>query len=269
MMSGSGRKRSCWRVAVVFCGIFLASALAHGGWKPGKNPNPERILDQAWEDRAAGRYGDALAKYVWFHNNALKYAPAMYGVRLSFALGAWVELSSVYPPALEALKVARDEAESKVRQVKDPRHAFHDFESINSELKEDAKTRDLLTWLDANSPAVAAQVFDIAVPSLVRSKEYSLCGKYLEPVKVLGRAVRMYRAEKEMSAGPDCKPDLWEHARRSFSNSMTTVVALLVVNDRKNEAERIAAEATKECDDETFREEMKKALNGEVPDPWP
>ena len=47
------------------------------------------------------------------------------------------------------------------------------------------------------------------------------------------------------------------------------VVQNLTVNDRKKEAEEIAASARAEWDDSSFHAGLEKALEGVVPDPWP
>ena len=48
-----------------------------------------------------------------------------------------------------------------------------------------------------------------------------------------------------------------------------TLVALLVLNERKADADRIAAAAVKEWDDPKFNRQMEKAKNGRLPAPWP
>ncbi|HEY2343764.1 MAG TPA: hypothetical protein VGH90_12060, partial [Chthoniobacteraceae bacterium] len=67
-------------VAWASCGIAWAE------WTAPKNPEPQKILAEARQDAAEGRYQDALAKYTWFHMNALRYDPKLYNVRLTFAL---------------------------------------------------------------------------------------------------------------------------------------------------------------------------------------
>ena len=58
--------------------LSLASTLAALApeWSPPPNPDPEVILEEARADAAAGRNEDALAKYVWFHNNAVRHGLA-------------------------------------------------------------------------------------------------------------------------------------------------------------------------------------------------
>ncbi len=82
----------------------------------------QRALEKAEEYRSEGKYEQALKEQIWFHKNALKYDPAMYGVRLSFALYDWVELGKVYPPALRALRCVRNEALATYKKnTSDPR----------------------------------------------------------------------------------------------------------------------------------------------------
>jgi membrane associated rhomboid family serine protease len=86
-------------------GERIASGVQGSGrWSPPPHPDPTFILHEADEDAQAKRYERALAKYSWFHRNALKYQPAARGVRLSFAHAAWFELAQVYPPALAPLE---------------------------------------------------------------------------------------------------------------------------------------------------------------------
>ncbi|MEQ1936508.1 MAG: hypothetical protein ABL962_21875 [Fimbriimonadaceae bacterium] len=78
-------------------------------------------VDQALADaqrfKDEGNYEQALERHIWYHKYALKYAPAHYGVRLSFALGTWTELGQVYPKALDALRAIRDETLATYRKT--------------------------------------------------------------------------------------------------------------------------------------------------------
>ena len=65
----------------------LKSLLVRGDeWTPPENPNPFAIMQEAVADTDAGQYEVALAKQVWYHENATKLQPAQSGIRLSFAL---------------------------------------------------------------------------------------------------------------------------------------------------------------------------------------
>jgi len=257
-----------FRQLVVGALLGLVAGMAVADWTPPSNPNPEKILDEAEADTAAGRYSDALAKHLWFHQNALKYAPAMYGVRLSFALSSWGTLACLYPPALDQLKAVRDEAAEVVRNGGDSRHAFHDFASINRELSEEAQTKDLFLWLDTNNPTVAGQVYDIAQPALVDQKQYLVCGKYIDPQRSFARLRRLYRIDREMARDPHLK-DMKSFGEQSFAYQAATLVALLVLNDRKLEAERIAAQAQSVSHNRRLSKQLTAALGGTCPKRWP
>ena len=238
-------------------------------WTAPDNPNPQAILHEAQQDASANKYENALAKQVWFHENALDIAPALYGVRLSYALDSWVELGKAFPPALEKLESIRDEDITRIRQGKASRDLFHDFESINDHLGEEVKTKEIFIWLDENNPSFAKLVFDLAEPSLVNAKEYYLCGKYLDPDASFKLMLNSYRTNKELSKQPRFGERLLNFGQKSFSNGVATLVALLTVNGRNDEADRIAASALDEWNDPQFKALLDEAKNGEVPEPWP
>jgi len=248
--------------------VCLLAGVATADWQPPTNPNPEKILDEAEADTAAGRYSDALAKHLWFHQNALTYAPAMYGVRLSFALASWGILACLYPPALEQLRAVRDEAAAAVRNGSDPRHAFHDFASINHELKEEEQTKDLFLWLDLNDAAIARQVFDIAEPALVEQKQYLVCGKYIDPQRSFDQMLRLYRENKRLAKQRGLS-SMKEFAEQSFAYQSATLVALLVLNERKADADQVAALALSASHNRKLSRKMDAALKGVCPDRWP
>ena len=252
------------------CALFiLMTSLAHADWTAPLEPDPDRILKEAKSDAAARRYGDALAKHVWFHQNALRLRPSLYGVRLSFALSDWAELGAAYPPALAKLQSIRDEAARNVREGNGSRDAFHDFASINKTLGDDGKTKDLFVWLDSNKPTSATAVFDLAQPALIKAKEYRLCGRYIEPDTSFQRILHAYREHNRIARDPKFGERLREFGEKQFSNDTATLVALLVLNERKADADRIAGEAVKERDDPKFKEQLEKAKHGNVPAPWP
>jgi hypothetical protein len=251
--------------------LLLASTACRPHWTPPLNPDPEQILREADADTSARRYEDALAKHVWFHQNALKLSPSLRGVRLSFALSSWVELGAVYPPALAKLQSIRDENAAKVCEGGHVREAFNDFESINKTLGNEDKTKDVFLWLHTNKPSVAKEVFDLAEPALVKSKEYRLCGDYLDADNSFQRQLDLYRQHMMMAQQRQRQfgAMMRDFGERTFSNSTATLVALLALNERKADAERIAAEALKEWNDPKFKEQLEKAKQGDVPAPWP
>lgn len=237
-------------------------------WVPPAQPDPQKILSEAQADMIGGRYAESLAKLVWFHNNSLQIDPALYGVRLSFALSYWKQLAQVYPPAKAKLTEVRDEAEKKLVGNEDTVR-FHAFVALNSALDDHVRTVTAFKALAQKSPEAAAKVYDAARPDLIRAGEIKLCSRYVDAKVDYPRLVEMYRMTEQTAKDAKLGEMRTNFAQQSFSNGVATLVALLAVSDRKSEAERIAAEAKRVWDDEAFAAELDKALKGQVPPPWP
>lgn len=237
---------------------------------PPANPDPQKILNEAREDTKAGRYKEALAKQVWFQENALKYQPALRGVRSSFALQCFGELAEKYPPAMKKLSSMQEKAEETVRDSAADsgarRTAFAEFTSINRAFKEENKTVECFVWLDAHDSALAKSVFAFADQPLIEAKEYKLYGCYIDADTSYGQILQLYTLTKK-SSPPNANKQLLEFPHKSFSNKAATLVALLAINDRRSDAERIALKAAKEWNDPTFLAQLDEAKSGVMPEP--
>lgn len=249
--------------------VCVCTSARGDDWTPPENPDPQAILKEAQEDTRAKRYETALAKHVWFHENALSIKRSLHGVRLSFALSNWHELGTEYAPALAKLKETRDQAKNNVIEGKDVLRSFFDMTAINRTLEEDVLTKDTFEILDERNPKTAKQVFGLAKPSLVRAKAYVLFVKYVDPKNDFARMVKRYHLEKKWADDPRFGDRLLDFADKKFANDVTTLVAILAINDRKKEAEEIVASAREEWDDSAFHADLEKGLKGAVPEPWP
>jgi hypothetical protein len=250
--------------------VLALSAWTYGDeWTPPENPDPQAILREARADKKARRYETALAKHLWFHKNALSIKPSLSGVRLSFALSYWHELAKEYPPALRKLEQIRDQAAQNVVDDKDVFESFHDMASINRTLDEESRTKGVFEALDVKNPKAAKQVVQLAQPALVKGKAYSLLAKYVDPKEDFSRMIEIFRLGKRFAEDPKMGGRHLEATNRIFSNDVTTLVAILVVNERKAEAEEIALSARQEWNDPAFHAALDNALKGIVPDPWP
>jgi hypothetical protein len=248
--------------------LLILSMTTQAEWQPPEKPNPSAILQEAKEDFSADHFEEALAKQIWFHENALKIEPAQYGVRLSFALVAWRDLAVKYPPAMEALRHARDTAESNVQTNDGTFESFHDAVSLNDILRESGRTVTLFKWVDEHKPEQAKRALGVADHALIAAKEYALCGKYVEPQADYDASVRGYRQNLKMSKEKRFK-NMKDFGEEKFSSDVGTLVALLVLNDRKDEAKTIKDKAIKEWDDQAFQERLDKALRGVLPPAFP
>jgi hypothetical protein len=251
------------------CLLGLASPAAESAWTAPQKPDPAVILREAEADTKAKRYEDALAKHVWFHQNALKHDAALYGVRLSFALGSWMELAKHYRPATEALKEVRDQAGARIREGKGQHGDFHDFSSLNEMLGEERATADLFAWLDQNNPALAKRSYGVAQGALIHAKQYRLCGKYIDSQESLGRLLRLYREHQRMAKDPRFGRNLQDFADSNLSHGASTLVALLVLNERTAEADSVVAAVLKATPDAGLKKKLSRAREGVLPEPWP
>jgi hypothetical protein len=254
-----------WLIA---CLLFV-TALAYGDWAPPANPDPSAILREAKVDARAERYGEALAKQLWFHRHALEHERGLYGVRLSFALQSWINLGKRYPPALKTLKEVRDEAGLRVRSGEGTWHDFHDFVAISESLAENVETANLFVWLDQNNPALAKRSYVVAQGALIHAKQYQLCGKYIDPAKSVELMLQVYGVHQRLSKkrGPDS--GLMEFADKSLAHDAGTLVALLVLNERTSEADQVIAAVLKERPDPDLKSKLENARKGVIPEPWP
>lgn len=237
-------------------------------WQPPENPNPGEILNEAKGDTAAQHYPVALSKYVWYFENALKYDSAQMGVRLSFALNDWMDLAAHYPPAQDALKSLRDEAVQKFDDGSKTAQAVMEIAAINRVLNDHERTRTVFETLAESDPTTAKLVFAFVRPSLVKVKAYTLCGKFLNPQQDLERIRQMRQLQSQVHGDTNKDPlfDMSILGTRTFAQEAATLVALLVLNDRKPEAESIAAEAKSEIADASLHTIIDAALTGTLPD---
>jgi hypothetical protein len=244
-------------------------------WTPPENPDPQAILWEAKADTRAGRYEVALAKQLWYHHNALKLRPAQSGVRLSFALSHWLELGEKFPPALEKMKQVRDDVEKRIRDEEHVRvkfEDFHEFVAFNRTLREEQRTVAAYKWLDETNATDAARVFHVAKPALIKQKEYTLCGKYIAPDRDMKQIADQYALGLK-NADERFGEQHRQFAEKTFLNAATTLVALLVQNDRKDVAAKVAEAAAQIVKgsplEEQLAAQMQTALQGVVPKPWP
>src|SRR5262249_28870274 len=130
-------------------------------WTPPDAPDPFEILHSASADTREGSHADALAKFLWFHHNALQHDEALYGVRLSFALSYWLRRSEHSPPARAAFFLPR--AQTKTAFAAEPRFdRFHELAAFNRELGDELRTADLFAPVARRDAAAAGRLYHLA-----------------------------------------------------------------------------------------------------------
>lgn len=243
-------------------------------WTPPKNPDPSTIMREARADTARGNYEVALAKQLWYHDNAVKLQPSQSGVRRSFALSYWLELGEVYPPALEKMRQIRDETENRIRDENHVRvnfEDFHDFVALNRTLRQEERTAKIFKWLDEADEQDAKRMFNVAEPALIKQKAYELCGKYIDPDHDVSRIGDSYAQGLKMAKRFGKKYQ--EFVKKKLLNDAAILVAILAKNNRHAEAKNVAENVRKFVSDAKLSTKLKRALDsaltGSVPTPWP
>jgi hypothetical protein len=143
--------------------------------------------------------------------------------------------------------------------------------SINEYLNDESATKDIFEILDKTQPEQAKTVYKIAQRSLVKGKAYALMNKYIVPHDDYREFKESYVQSKTATAklNPAIAESRLKFYDDKFANNTTTLVAILVVNDRMDEATKIAAAARTELDSKSFRDAVGRALKGVFPEPWP
>jgi hypothetical protein len=81
--------------------------------------------------------------------------------------------------------------------------------------------------------------------------------------------VRAFQMNSRSSKRPELGERLKAFGEKRFSCDVANLVALLVLNDRKSEAEEIAQMGKKEWDSSAFHDLLDRSLKGEVPPAFP
>lgn len=244
-------------------------------WTPPENPDPRAIRKEAQDDVKAGRYEIALQKHVWYHENAVRLRPSQSAVRLSFALGEWLEFGEIYPPALEEMERFRDAAEKRIRdpdQIRVRSDDFSEFAALNRTLREEEKTVEVFRWLDETEPRDAKRIFSHAKRPLVQQKAYDLYGKYIDPERDANFLKDVYALDHKRDTerfSESTQRMIQESHESMFRNNAATLVAVLVQIDREAEAMEIAKELENFLEDAELKEklhrQLESALTGEFP----
>jgi hypothetical protein len=245
-MSVAGRTAAC-----LFLIITMSSC------KP--EDNARTALDEAQGLADKGDYAGALEKHVWFHDHALEANPALYGVRLSFALSYWIELGKKYPPALQTLKKIRDQKTARIIGGEDNREVFHDVVAINEYLVETQATSELFKGIDNSNPQFASKVADLADKALIQSKDYALARKYLgDPMAHLATAKRNFGEGIEFANSSAKHPATTREVTTNlFVEHVMEIITVLRETGDKELARKVQTEALKTTDNPTIRDSLQ------------
>lgn len=236
-------------------------------WQPPDNPDPFVILHEASGDTRDEQFDVALAKFLWFHENAVRYQRSLSAVRRSFALAYWIELAEMYQPAMDAFLATRDRTEDRFRLDYSSYDLFADISSMNQRLGDEQRTADLFCDAAAVSHDRATRYYHVAERSLVACGRYRECAPFLECDKRFHHAVNVYQMTLERESRPRKGRPLPKTALKRFTNDVATLTALLSVNDMMPAAESIRDRASKVVTSEDFLDILNSAVAGHFPPP--
>lgn len=236
-------------------------------WSPPDAPNPSDILQSAVADTRDGSYEQALVKFLWFHDNALQYEKGLAGVRVSFALAYWLELAAAYPPALDAFKRIRDRTEIAFQHNSSSLELFCDLASMNDRLDDESRTAELFAQVAKADHESAKKLYHVAEEYLIAASDFHACGPFLDPPKRIELATDRYRMMKRLEESRvQSKIPIPRTSRTHFIRNVGTLVGLLVLNDRSEEATTAYRRALNVIDDDEFRSVMDAAMTGHLPE---
>jgi len=205
-----------------------------------------------------GEYEKALERTLWFHENALKHEPGMFGVRLSFAMGDWMELAEKYPPAMKAMHKVRDEKTAKLKSGKGNFNLFMDVNAFNRTLKEEDKTIALFRLLDGKQPDLAKKCWTVAKQIVIKNKDYDLADKYLGNLLTEFDEIKE-RYEMMVSRSDKNRPG-YSHLKNLNENRFVEQTLLLIETAQalkeSDTAKEIKQRALKVLDDRRLRKAL-------------
>ncbi|WP_459554764.1 hypothetical protein [Lacunimicrobium album] len=256
--------------------VFISGVVEAQVWTPPENPDPHAILNEARDDAKARRFEIALAKHVWYFENAIKHRPSQRGVRRSFAISDWHKLAMDYEPAYLALLEKRDQARESVTSSEDFVESFLDMASINNELKNDELTVEVFQEAEKKNREQARRIFFVAREALTRQREYKTVSFYLDnPTQDLEKAIERYKMRLETMNRPELQrvanneklvEMMTQRANKHLINQTATLVAILAVNERHEEAEKIAKTAKEKFELPELHRAVDDAVVGMFPE---
>ncbi len=217
---------------LIFSGISMASV-------------GNKDLDEIRQLAKAGQFQQALEKHLWFHEES-RSSSGMGGVRLSYAISAWIELGEKYPPAFEALIQVRDKDKEKLLSGNGSFDNFHDLSAVNRGLGEDEETLELFLILDRKYPEQSPSYYIVAEDLLIEHKKYDICAKYIGDPIAKYEGLR-HRREMELSfakTNPKLNnPRFLEHADESFIDGVLKLIEVLISIKKQDDASEIQKRA--------------------------
>lgn len=142
------------------------------------NKNPIDVIKAARIAFEEKDYPEALEKYKWFFENAIKINKTYVGVRLSFCLDGWASLAKVYSPAMDSLTEQKNIALNNFNETSDT-SSFKDYATICEYLNCPEEAVMLFKNAHSENRELSKKIFRSVNDPLFRNKEWNICREYL------------------------------------------------------------------------------------------
>jgi hypothetical protein len=221
-------------------------------------------LEAAIDSAQRGEYERALQEYRWFHEHALDDGPGYYGVRLSFALSAWIELGEAYPPARAALIGIRDAKVQRLHRGEGDPEIFHDVEAINSHLGDQRATYELFRHLRAVQPAIADACAHMAWETAAAFDDFVLARACIDDPSAELRAWAEWLNENisfMQAEVPEPRAELEEEAAAMFAERVALLLRVLSNVGESAEAAALRAKLPDAVEDPSIRNLIRTYLD--------
>ncbi len=238
---------------------------------PGQKPDFNKILLQANVLTRKGRYDEALQHLVWYYTRS-EMDPSQKGVRVSFALSYWDDLSGHYPNARPALVEIRDDYAQRLLDGHGSSALFQDVVAINQHLGNEEDTYTLFKSIEQRDPKLAGQCYFYVESQLVQKGEYETCRKFIgDPQADFRKICQRYdrglfsvrhfiEMRKELPhpvilqipqvpVTPDPSVSLKKSVEDRFVNEVGDLIEILVATGSQSDAENIQKQAIIVLDD--------------------
>jgi hypothetical protein len=231
----------------------------------------KQLSSNSLEDMQAKNYSIALSKRIWFHQNALEVDEHYSAVRLSFGLMGWAKLGETYPPAKTLLRYVANYAKRTLMNNPVDRYSLiHEYVSLNRVLERTDQSVNFFKWLDIHHVDVAIKNFVIFQDVLTKHQQYLLYNKYLSPNVDFSQMVSSYvwsidASEKGVYGDKKRSQEMSESATKTFIYNVSRLIAMLIINERSEEAKNIVEKAKLELNSDEFVRSINRALDGKLP----
>ena len=163
------------------------------------------------------------------------------------------------------MREIRDATEVKIRdknRIRVKFDDFHDFSAFNRTLQEEHRTAMLFKWVDKADPEDAVRVYRLAEDALILEEEYTICGKYIKPIRGVERICKQYDMLLKASSqfdGKDLQMGL-EYLKKKIVYDSANLVWILASNGRKAEARTAVDSLKKFAEGKEISTQLEKAV---------